>query len=645
MAIQYSPDQPKRNANRPRVLSYALEPRILFDGAAVATADATTAVASDPTTFTADSALNHETTSILQALAEHSSNIDQLLSSSVTTSLEPAGIEPSDSLFEVASALEPASFTLNEAIHEAQQLITDFLQRPDAKQQLFDLFNGGQSEPDKQWLDAANSLIDDYQNQRDSPTVTLLSDKDIQGALGAFTAHGLDGSPTIYLNSDYLVTASSPAIRAVLLEELGHAIDARLNGDTDSPGDEGHAFASLVLHGDANFNAVSIENDHSTLDLAGRTIAVENADAFNIAQIHFVPLPEPDVQTALIAIAGAGKVSGNIQTVIAISATSNNTVVVYDHWEDGYEADINNPSQSTTQIWGDGNLLNGIAPGTANDLIIAGQTILLQNPVNPASPVTIDYDGRDKIGSTRAVAVTKAGWSSTPGTVLAGAVSLIDTGNAGKDFVIPFGQNVDTVATGTNRLFEYTSLHIIASADATTINIDKEGNGSFETTIMLNQGQTYLVNGGVLAGARITSDKGIGVYAIAGDVGSAYENRWFSVTPREQWANSYYAPVGTTLAADPAYVILYNPNATAIDVYYDTATTTGKITVPANVSGGTVGSNFFLMPASAAHFYTKDNAKFYAVSAIDADATSNATHDWSYSLVPETYLTTKFVVA
>ncbi len=30
------------------------------------------------------------------------------------------------------------------------------------------------------------------------------------------------------------------------------------------------------------------------------------------------------------------------------------TVIYYDHWEDGYEADINFPTQNTTEVWGDG---------------------------------------------------------------------------------------------------------------------------------------------------------------------------------------------------------------------------------------------------------------------------------------------------
>lgn len=535
---------------------------------------------------------------------------------------------------------------LSDAQQHAKQAVVDTLAGPDGQQLLVKLFSPNQTgTPTQQWQKDAEALLGDIKANNFNVRVELRSATEMGGVLGAFAASGPDGNPVIYLNADWAQSGiTAQALHQVLVEEMGHAIDQRLNGNNDTAGDEGQAFAGQVVYGDANLSATRTIDDHVKVTINGQTIDAEAAAPFGIAQIHFVPLPEPDVQTALTAIAGVGKVSGDIKTVIAISATSDNTVVVYDQWEDGYEADLSNPLQSSTQIWGDGNLANGVAPGTADDIIHAGQTLLLQNAVNPASPLTPDYDGRDKIGSTRAISVTKAGWSTVPGTVLAGAISVVDAGNAGLDYIIPIGENVDTVATGTNRLFEYTSAHIIATADNTVVTIDLQGDGNAETTITLNQGQTYMVNGGIKAGAHITATKGVGVYVIAGDVGSAYENRWFSITPREQWANSYYAPVGTTLAADPAYVILYNPNSVAIDVYYDTATSTGKISVPANVANGAAGTNYMLMPASAAHFYTKDNSKFYAVGVIDADATSNATHDWSYSLVPETYLTTKFVV-
>lgn len=584
----------------------ALEQRFMFDGAAVAEA------VSDP----------------LPSATDHAHGSDTgVLDFGLSASLLPAAV--------------------NTARSEVEDLLAGFFQQPESQGRLFDLFAGGQNEITETWQHNADALSAALQDGRFSTAVELRSADELQGALGAFAADSHTGSPLIYLNADYADTASKDAIKAVLLEELGHAIDHALNGAADSTGDEGHAFAAMLLHGDAGPAAAGLESDQRLLTLDGQTISVEEAAPYNIAQTTFVPLPEPDIQTSLKAIAGSSAVSGNIETIIAISSTSDGTVVVYDHWEDGYEADIKNPTQASTQIWGDGITSNGTAPGTTNDLFGAGQTILLRQSVNPASPGTLDYDGRDKIGSTKAVSVTRAGWSATPGTVLAGAVSAIDAANAGKDYVLPIGQNVITAATDspTNRLFEYTSAHIIAMMDGTTVNIDKDGNGTIDQTVSLNQGQTYMVNGGIMAGARITADKGIGVYAIAGDVASAYENRWFAITPREQWSSSYYAPVGTTLAADPTHVFLYNPDPlNPITVYYDTRTGTSSVTVPANTT------RFVVMPASAAHFYTRASGgsqapRFYAISTIDSDATSNATHDWSYSLVPESYLTDKFIVA
>ena len=65
-----------------------------------------------------------------------------------------------------------------------------------------------------------------------------------------------------------------------------------------------------------------------------------------------------------------------------------NTVIVYDHWEDGYENDLANPTQPSTLIWGDGNTNNGVAPGYPNDILPPGAVITLTNvvalPRNPS---------------------------------------------------------------------------------------------------------------------------------------------------------------------------------------------------------------------------------------------------------------------
>ena len=568
-------------------------------------------------------------------------------------------------LFDLWAPAAPVA--LAQAQADAQKMVVDFLARPEAKQQLFAIFDGGRKDavPSDQWSSAYDAMVVAIRSGEISLPVTLLSASQMQGIAGAFADQGVADKQVIYLNADWVAKeGSSQAIGLVLIEELGHAMDTWLNPGHDSTGDEGHALASLVVNPAGNAVTAGSEDDRLALQINGQTVWVEASAPYAIAQTHYVPLAEANIQTALKAI--NTQVSGNIQTVIAITATSNGTVVVYDQWEDGYETNINNPTQATTRVWTynngwfvdtnrDGIQNNSEAAVSETGIRVTGQSIILNNAVNPTTPATVDFDGRDKVGSTKAISVTRAGWSSTPGTVLAGAVNVIDSGNAGKVYTLPVGQNIETVAVGTHKLFEYTSAHIIATQDNTVVNIDKDGNGSTDITVILNEGQSYFVNGGLNAGAKVTADKGVGVYLIAGDVASSYENRWFALTADEQWASSYYAPVGTTLTANPAYVLIYNPE--GANIQYETAFGSGTIATTGSsgttwASNSTTKSSYFLMPASAARFFTTDTVsaggalkRFYAVSVIDADATDNATHDWSYSLVPESYLTDKFVVA
>ena len=593
------------------------------------------------------------------ALADASANLLDAYHADGRTDASPAA---SSALFTVQDTAAPAA--LVQAQQAASRLITDFLQQPGAREQLHRVLSGGNTAqaPSPDWLAAWDKLLAEVESGQAPLRIELIGTQQMHQALGAFAERGVDGERVVFINADWLAAgANAKAIELVLVEEFGHAMDARLNAGTDTPGDEGHAFAAMLVNGHAGGQTAG-GDDRDRVVIGGQTIDVETAAPYPIAQIYYVPMAEADLQASLKAISTA--VTGNIQTVIAITATSNGTVVVYDQWEDGFEADIKNPLQASTKVWtynngwfvdtdGDGVQNGAEAAVSGTGIAVSGRSIILTNAVNPASPTTVDFDGRDKIGSTKAISVTRAGWSLTPGTVLAGAVNVIDSSNAGKTYTLPVGQNVETVARGTDKLFEYTSAHIIATQNNTTVTVDKDGNGSVDLTITLNEGQSYLVSGGLNAGAKITADKGVGVYLIAGDVGSSYENRWFALTPDEQWASSYYAPVGTTLTADPAYVLIYNPH--GANIRYETATGTGTI-APTGSSGTAWASNsttktsYFLMPASAARFYTTDTdangnlKKFYAVSVIDADATANQTNDWYYSLVPETYLSDKFVV-
>ena len=348
---------------------------------------------------------------------------------------------------------------------------------------------------------------------------------------------------------------------------------------------------------------------------------------------YFIPLPDDQVHAVLRKFTEAKNknIGAEMKTIISIVATENNSIIYYDHWEDGYEPDIENPVQSTTQIWGDGNAANGIPPGFSSDVVNVGDVIGLVNLISmPRNPSALKYDGRDMVASNFQLAVTRAGWAPDPGPVLSGAVEIFENKTSGMNFEVPVGENISA-----DDMFEFTALFVMAQENLTPVLIDTDGNGTPDITQILNKGQSYLINGGVKAGTKIISLKPVQVNLITGDLGGYYETRWFSLFPVKMWDNCYYAPVGTTVNNDVANVFIYNPKSSAITVNYNTMTGTGAFTVSAK------GVYRYAMPSqSGAHFYThSESDKFCAISTIDSDKGDNDDHDWGYTLVPESYLT------
>ena len=371
-------------------------------------------------------------------------------------------------------------------------------------------------------------------------------------------------------------------------------------------------------------------------------------------QFFYAPFPEDQLLAGLQAIESGGPDVDPVapmQTYISLAAIADGTIIYYDHWEDGYEADIDAPTQSTTKIWGDGNSANGFPPGVPSDLINAGTVVVMNNPVPlPRNPTEILFDGRDKIAASKTISMTKTGWASGSNTLLAGSVEMFDTDNWGIDYIVPVGEDIPS-STG-YEMFEYTGLVILARDDATTINIDADANGVFETSLVLAEGQSHQVNGGVSVGARVTSDKPVQVDLLTGDIASSYESRDTALLPTNLWTGSYYTPVSTTsdgggIGIPSTAVWLYNPAASAITVAYQYR------------SGGIVQSSSTSVPAGSYtkvilnngtgyHFFTDGGQPFYAFSTTDSGSSfagNNQTWDWSYSLVPDDSLTSQTQIA
>jgi len=105
------------------------------------------------------------------------------------------------------------------------------------------------------------------------PTVEVRTAEELQDANGVYVAE-LD---KIYVSSSFIATATSEELVALLLEEMGHAIDATIN-DSDSAGDEGNIFANLVLDvemTEAQLATLHAEDDSRTLLIDGQLVEAE----------------------------------------------------------------------------------------------------------------------------------------------------------------------------------------------------------------------------------------------------------------------------------------------------------------------------------------------------------------------------------
>ncbi|NNF68930.1 MAG: DUF11 domain-containing protein, partial [Acidimicrobiia bacterium] len=345
--------------------------------------------------------------------------------------------------------------------------------------------------------------------------------------------------------------------------------------------------------------------------------------------------------------------SDDMRAVISITVTLNGTKMVYDHWEDGLEADSQNPIQGTTEVWGDGLASTGCPPTKngaplactdANDGLNAGDVLALENYViaNPRNPAELRFDGGDLIASSDVIAVTRAGWPhwvGTPpcpsgscfsGVVLAGAVEVYQASDWGVRYLSPVGEDISPTpcvnAPAANCMFEYTAFSIMAGADSTLVSVDVNGDGLIDQSATLDRGESLLA-GNVLTGGEVLASKPVQVDLLTGDVDTTYEARWFALQPVERWSSVYYTPVGETDAAAPVTVFAYNPADLDIDVDYETLVPSGNFVVPAG------GIYEFTMPAnSGARFegrLTAARDEFNMVAFSGSDGSLPWSVDWT----------------
>jgi hypothetical protein len=103
-----------------------------------------------------------------------------------------------------------------------------------------------------------------------------LADRSGTQAAGAALGAYAQETDTIYISRELLHSDPSHAGR-ILMEEMGHGIDARIN-TSDAVGDEGEIFSKL-MHGDKisaqEMAALKVDNDSGVVNINGRNVTVE----------------------------------------------------------------------------------------------------------------------------------------------------------------------------------------------------------------------------------------------------------------------------------------------------------------------------------------------------------------------------------
>jgi hypothetical protein len=378
--------------------------------------------------------------------------------------------------------------------------------------------------------------------------------------------------------------------------------------------------------------------------------ALSNCDT----TVFYMPIPENEAMDFLKDIKSTNADPIQLYTGLSVSSDA---IVIYDQWEDGYEANIKSPTQSTTLIWGDGDLSNGVAPGFPNDFLDAGKAIILSNSMNSghsgtvtynpnaaASDATlqgtIDYDGKDKIFIGGIGALAKFDWGSALTLSVSGA-TVPSTNKWDTLYTLPIGQNTTTGGVS----YEIANLSVIAQSNNTIIRIDRDANGSIDIRDTLNEGETYYLdsrfNSGVVAvneGGTVRSNKPIMVSLMTGDFQTGtpggYEGRTYSLLPNSQFSTCYFLP---GIPKEKMRVFVFNPTSSSITI---TRTTAGGATTTFSVAANSTASQDIIY--SGLGYKYCSSVPFAMITSVDHNSVVS---DWGFTPVPTANLTSKVLMS
>ncbi|MEM7246798.1 MAG: hypothetical protein AAF533_15710 [Acidobacteriota bacterium] len=395
------------------------------------------------------------------------------------------------------------------------------------------------------------------------------------------------------------------------------------------------------------------------------------------------------------AVTGEGRPSWDMgmQSIVAITASSREQVIRYDHWEDGFEPNPLVPIQPTTLIFGDSNPANGnLLDFTTDPRVVAdsfaqqGIALSLESttvgtaagppslhvPVPRAQDLDGDgvtdlrYDGGDKVYTSGGpVSVVHAQFPINT-TLVGGSLELVSREAVGgsRAYTIPIGEDTFDRLEGTNdpgEPFKYVYLDLVAFDDDTEVRLRT---GGTVATFTLDAGQHFSSLGSIdstprpdleipiLEGSQLNTSKPVaGLIFTAGDRGRS--SRFIALLPDSMHSTDFIvaAPGDDPDLPDgepfdrPPNIYVYNPQSFSVTV--NVADTIGNNQLV--LTPGRVNAYNEIMPLGTERFFPADSGvriygpqPFWGLSMYDHQDNNS---DWGHSWIATEFLTSYYAVA
>ena len=131
---------------------------------------------------------------------------------------------------------------------------------------------------------------------------------------------------------------------------------------------------------------------------------------------------------------------------------------------------------------------------------------------------------------------------------------------------------------------------------------------------VLSEGETFVWNGDLNLGDRITTSRDAQVQLITGDIGANYESRWYTMQPDTNLSNAYVAPTSTP-DGRATVIFMHNSNPGTITVDIELRDEPDQsVVIPAGETG-----TFEIPNLKVARLNSQGGENFFALAAIDAD--------------------------